>query len=113
MNAGSKKIIHEFLRGDGTSPYREWIDKLDISARARIQARVLRFEGGNIGDSKSVGDGVWEARFYFGPGYRLYLGFDGINIVLLLLGGDKKSQRRDIEQAKIFWREFCDGKEKS
>jgi putative addiction module killer protein len=67
------------------------------------QARVLRFESGNLGDHKQVGDGVWEARLAFGPGYRIYFGKRGAELVLLLLGGDKGTQRKDIKQAKLYW----------
>ncbi|HEY1303604.1 MAG TPA: type II toxin-antitoxin system RelE/ParE family toxin [Vicinamibacterales bacterium] len=65
----------------------------------RIQARVLRFSTGNLGDHKSVGRGVWEARVMFGPGYRIYFGKDGAQLVLLLLGGDKSTQTADVRRA--------------
>ena len=81
--------VREFLTVDGESPFREWLDSLTVSIWARIQARVLRFEIGNLGDHKSVGEGVWEARVMFGPGYRIYFGKDGGSIIVLLLGGDK------------------------
>jgi putative addiction module killer protein len=81
---------------------------VDESVRARIQARVLRFELGNLGDHKSVGDGVWEARVMFGPGYRIYFGKDGDAIIVLLVGGDKGSEAKDIarptDSGAIFWR---------
>jgi len=76
---------------------------LDAATRARVQARILRFETGNLGDHKQVGDGVWEARLAFGPGYRVYFGKSGRELVLLLLGGDKGSQRKDIKRAKEAW----------
>jgi putative addiction module killer protein len=79
---------------------------LTIAVRARIQARVLRFESGNLGDHKSVGRGVWEARVMFGPGYRIYLGKDGDLIIVLLAGGDKGSQAKDISRAQGFWRDY-------
>ena len=60
--------VREYLTADGRNPYREWLDTLDVTPRARIQARVLRFSTGNLGDHKSVGGGVWEARVMFGPG---------------------------------------------
>ena len=69
--------VREHLTADGRNPYREWLDTLDVAPRARIQARVLRFSTGNLGDHKSVGGGVWEARVMFGPGYRIYFGKDG------------------------------------
>lgn len=84
--------VREYLTADGKNPYREWLDTLDVTPRARIQARVLRFSTGNLGDHKSVGGGVWKARVMFGPGYRIYFGKDGRQLVLLLLGGDKSTQ---------------------
>lgn len=87
----------------GGSPFREWLTGFDVTARARIQARVLRFETGNLGDHRSVGEGVWEARCDFGPGYRIYFGKVGSALILLLLGGDKSTQRADIRRARDYW----------
>jgi putative addiction module killer protein len=102
--------VREYLDDDGRSPFRDWLDELDQSTRARIQVRVLRFESGNLGDHKQVGDGVWEARLAFGPGYRIYFGKSGAELVLLLLGGDKATQRKDIKQAKQFWATYLEEK---
>ncbi|MDC0980398.1 type II toxin-antitoxin system RelE/ParE family toxin [Bdellovibrionales bacterium] len=101
-----KYTVEELLDENEKSPYRMWVDDLDVKSKARIQARVLRFAQGNLGDSKSVGDGVFEARFFFGPGYRLYFGVIDGKIVLLLCGGDKSSQKRDISKAKTALRDF-------
>jgi putative addiction module killer protein len=95
--------IREYLDEGGNSPFRDWLQELDSATRARVQARILRFEIGNLGDHKQVGDGVWEARLAFGPGYRVYFGRSGRELVLLLLGGDKGSQRKDIKRAKESW----------
>ena len=95
--------VREYLDDGGRSPFREWLLELDQAVRARIQARILRFELGNLGDHKQVGGGVWEARLDFGPGYRVYFGRSGRELVLLLLGGDKSSQRKDISCAKQYW----------
>ena len=84
------------------------MDELPVAVRARIAARVARFETGNLGDAKALGDGVWEARFVFGPGYRLYFGIVRGRLVLLLCGGDKKTQRSDIATAKRYWVEFLE-----
>ena len=63
--------IREYLTADGKSPFRAWLDRQTKTVKARLQARVLRFELGNLGDHKPVGGGVWEARVMFGPGYRI------------------------------------------
>jgi len=68
-----------------------------------VQARILRFESCNRGDHQDVGAGVLEARLDFGPGYRVYFGRKGRELVLLLLGGDKGSQKKDIKRAQEFW----------
>ncbi|HMF39479.1 MAG TPA: type II toxin-antitoxin system RelE/ParE family toxin [Polyangia bacterium] len=96
-------IVREYLTRDGVSLYRRWLDTLDLSVRARVQARVLRFEIGNLGDHKHVGGGVWEARLDFGPGYRLYFCKLRPGVTVLIVGGDKSSQKRDIEVAKRAW----------
>ncbi len=104
----AKFSVREFLTTEGESPYRRWLDTLDVQVRARIQARIFRFELGNLGDYKSVGDGVLEARLDFGPGYRVYFGLVGTAVVLLLLGGDKGSQARNIRKAKRHWAHFLE-----
>lgn len=102
--------VREYLSANGKNPYREWLDRLDVTTRARIQARVLRFSTGNLGDHKSVGSGVWEARVMFGPGYRIYFGKDGAQLVLLLLGGDKSTQAVDVARAQESWKSYQEGK---
>jgi putative addiction module killer protein len=99
-------VVREYVDYGGRIPFRAWLSDLDTTTRARVQARILRFETGNLGDHKDVGGGVWEARFDFGPGYRLYFGRMGREVVLLLLGGDKKSQKKDIKRAREFWSEY-------
>ena len=102
--------VREYFGPDGKSPFRAWLQSLTVAVRARIQARVLRFELGNLGDHKSVGRGVWEARVMFGPGYRIYVGKDGDSIIVLLVGGDKGSQAKDISRAQGFWRDYLEAK---
>ena len=77
--------------------------QLDVAVRARVQARILRFECGNLGDHKDVGEGVSEARLDFGPGYRVYFGRRGREVIILLMAGDKKTQRKDIKRAQAYW----------
>src|SRR5436190_3142729 len=105
-----KMTVLEYLSADGTSPFRSWLEQLDGSVRPRIQARVYRFELGNLGDHKSVGGGVSESRLDFGPGYRIYFGRDGLKIILLLPGGDKSSQAGDIQRAQEYWQRYLEVK---
>jgi len=102
--------VREHLTADGKNLYREWLDTLDVTPRARIQARVFRFSTGNLGDHKSVGGGVWEARVMFGPGYRIYFAKDGAQLVLLLLGGDKSTQTADVVRAQESWKAYQEDK---
>ena len=102
--------VREYLTADGRNRYREWLDTLDVTPRARVQARVLRFSTGNLGDHKGVGGGVWEARVMFGPGYRTYFGKDGAQLVLLLLGGDKSTRTVDVPRAQESWQAYQEGK---
>jgi putative addiction module killer protein len=104
-------VIYEQKRGK--SPFLAWLLNLkDIKARATIRARINRLELGNFGDCKSVGNGVLELRISFGPGYRVYLGRDGSTLVVLLCGGDKSSQVKDIAKAKLLWKEYKDANKK-
>ncbi len=104
--ATTKLTVREYVTADGESPFRTWLGRLDTRVRARLQARVLRFEAGNLGDHRGVGQGVWEARCDFGPGYRMYFAQPGRTIVLLLVGGDKTSQRADIGRAQEYWADY-------
>ena len=90
-----------------TGAFIDWLVALrDVAARARIAKRIDRIAQGNFGDAKSVGDGVSELRFTFGPGYRVYYTRRGDIVVILLCGGDKGSQEQDIERAKAIAREI-------
>jgi putative addiction module killer protein len=91
----------------GKRPYEEWLYKLrDPMVRARIRARIDKVATGNFGDFKSVGDGVFELRFSFGPGFRVYYALKDKEIVLLLIGGNKSDQLKDIEKAKEYWKDY-------
>ena len=89
-------------------PFDEWIKNLkDHKGQTVILARLRRFAvTGHPGDHKSIGDGVYELRIHFGPGYRVYYGEDGMTVVLLLCGGDKSTQRRDLERAQAYWQDY-------
>jgi len=83
-----------------TEVYAKWLDGLrDVRARARVLVRVERLAAGNAGDVRPVGEGVSELRIDYGPGYRVYFKKQGRTIVMLLAGGDKRTQSRDIETA--------------
>ena len=85
-----------------TKEFSTWLHRLrDANAVARIVARIRRMEQGNPGDTRSVGKGIIEMRIAYGPGYRIYYLHRGAQIVILLCGGDKRTQRQDIEQAQI------------
>lgn len=89
-----------------TAEFIDWLVRLkDVQARARIAKRIDRIAAGNLGDAKSVGGGVSELRFAFGPGYRVYFTRRGKVVVILLCGGDKASQAQDIERARIMAQE--------
>ena len=101
---GMNNTINEYLTDDGHSPYNNWLNSLkNPKTKAIVLSRVDRMELNNFGDSKSVGDGVVELRIHYGPGYRVYYAREGKNIYLLLCGGDKSSQSRDIALAKQYW----------
>jgi putative addiction module killer protein len=99
--------ILEYLTQDGQSPFDVWLCSLrDRSARARIRVRLDRVRLDNLGDYRSVGNRVYELRIPYGPAYRIYFGLPARAEMLLLTGGDKGSQRRDIERAKAYWHEY-------
>lgn len=99
--------IELYVARDGGSPFEEWLTGLkDTKARAKIRVRLDRLSLGNLGDCKSVGSGIFELRVDFGPGYRVYFGQIGDAVVVLLCGGDKSSQAKDIKNANKFWTDY-------
>jgi putative addiction module killer protein len=99
--------VRRYQTGEGRVPLSEWLDGLrDGRARARIVARMDRLSVGLLGDWRSVGDGVCELRIDYGPGYRVYYGQDGEALILLLCGGDKRTQAKDIEKAHGYWKDY-------
>jgi len=92
---------------NGLVPFDEWFDSLrDQRMQVAVDARLTRVRAGNFGDCKSVGGGVFELRIALGPGLRVYYGLHGRQIVVLLGGGDKSSQARDIRRAQQLWQQF-------
>lgn len=105
------KDVVLYREPNGRSPVADWLNGLrDKSAVDRIFKRFDRVQEGNLGDHKSVGNGVLELRLAFGPGYRIYFGRDGDAIIVLLCGGDKSTQRKDIALAKAYWSQYLDSK---
>ena len=105
-----EKTILIYEMHDGKRPFSNWLLELrDIKARAKVRTRINRLQLGNMGDCKSVGEGVSELRIPYGPGYRVYFGQKGELTVILLCGGDKSSQKKDIQLAKEYWKEFKNG----
>jgi putative addiction module killer protein len=98
--------ILEYLDKAGRSPYGKWFADLDSTAAAKITVAVVRMSQGNLSNVKSVGEGVLEYKIDFGPGYRIYFGRDGKELVILLAGGTKKRQSNDIETAKARWIDY-------
>ena len=97
----------------GRCPFEEWFGAIrDKPTSARIRSRITRLRAGNFGDGKSVGAGVSELRLDFGPGYRVYFAIVGQRIVVLLAGGDKSTQDRDIAQARQMWEQNKDATER-
>lgn len=101
-----------YVPEEGKSPFESWFDKLDTAAALKVRTALARIEVGNLGDVKPVGQGVSERRIPFGPGYRVYFGQEGDTLVILLCGGTKKRQAKDIEQAKTFWDDYKSRKRK-
>lgn len=96
-----------YKQDDGSCPFNEWYDSLrDKKAQSRVATRLFNVKAGNLGDCASVGEGVIELRVHMGAGYRVYCGRSGTSLVILLCGGDKSSQSKDIQRARAFWADW-------
>ncbi|MBU0579895.1 MAG: type II toxin-antitoxin system RelE/ParE family toxin [Candidatus Margulisbacteria bacterium] len=103
----SEMNIELYVGSDGKSPFEEWMNGLkDLKIISKVRARLNRIRLGSFGDCKSLHEGVFELRIDFGPGYRVYYGRHGKEIVILLCGGTKKKQSKDIKIAKEFWKDY-------
>ena len=98
--------VELFAEEDGSTPFARWFDRLPANVADRVDTALQRMRLGNLGDHKAVGQGVSERRIDFGPGYRLYFGRDGKHLIVLLAGGSKKTQSRDIKAAQELWKEY-------
>ena len=98
--------IREYINDRGRSPFGRWFDGLDAGAAVRVRTTLARMETGNLSNVRGVGSGVLESRKNVGPGYRVYFGRDGDTLIVLLGGGTKARQQRDIEDARGLWQEY-------
>ena len=98
--------VREYQDARGRNEYRTWFDGLDVAAATKVTVALERIAAGNTSSIKPVGEGVSEYKIDFGPGYRIYFGKDGDQLVILLGGGTKKRQNQDIEDARAAWREY-------
>jgi putative addiction module killer protein len=101
--------VEEYLREDGTSPYEEWFLGLDTVAAAKVTTAKYKMEMGNLTNVKWF-RGIGEYRLDWGPGYRIYIGSDGERFIILLGGGTKKGQQKDIERAMAMWKDYTERK---
>lgn len=102
MQPHEREVLHYVVAGKDL--FGEWLDNLpDLSARASIRIRIGRVANGNLGDCRCIGQGVWELRVHYGPGYRVYYGEAGARVILLICGGEKHTQKKDIRKALRIW----------
>jgi len=102
--------IREYETADGRSPFAEWFETLDATAAAKVTTALARLGFGNTSNVKGVGSGVFELKVNFGHGYRVYFCKDGPEVAILLGGGTKKKQQRDIAAAQDCWQDYKDRK---
>lgn len=97
--------VREYLDADGRSPFARWFNKLDAMAAVKVTVALHRIEQGNLSNVKGLG-GIFEYKLNYGPGYRIYFGRDGDVLVLLLGGGTKRTQPKDILKARQYWSDY-------
>ena len=106
MKAIKQRMIKIYQRDNGENPVVSWMESLDSSIRYRIKSRLTRVTQGNFGDHEPLGDGLYELKFKFGSGYRIYYSEVHDEIILLLCGGDKKTQSKDIKLARTYLTDY-------
>ena len=104
--------IKEYVDEDGHSPFAKWFNTLDPRAASKVTTALLRMEQGNFSNVRGVGSGVYEYVIDYGPGYRVYFGRDGEKLVILLGGGTKKRQQKDIDKVHRYWNDYKKRKKK-
>jgi putative addiction module killer protein len=105
--------VREYADAQGRSPYGRWFARLSGQAAAKVAIAITRMSQGNVSGMKSVGEGVMERKIDWGPGYRIYLAWDGPTLIILLGGGSKKGQDADIKAAKACWQDYRKRKPRS
>ena len=98
--------LRTYRDASGRSRFEDWFARLDPIAQGRVSVALTCLEQGNLSNAKAVGGGVLEYRIDFGPGYRLYFGRDGQVLIIMLAGGQKRRQQRDIDAAIAFWEDY-------
>ncbi len=98
--------VYYYQTDSGRCPFRVWLDSIGFGTQAIVDIRLARVRRGLFGDSKYLGDGIFELKFHVGPGYRIYYGRDGKTVVILLHAGHKKDQSADINTAREFWEDY-------
>ena len=98
--------LKEYIDTEGHSPHARWFNRLDAQAAAKVATALVRMEQGNLSNAKGVGGGILECRVDFGPGYRVYFGRDGDALIILLGGGTKTRQQKNIQRAQDLWQEY-------
>ena len=98
--------LEEYIREDGKSPFAEWFDDLDAQAANKVNTYLTRIGEGNTSSLKPIKGAFQEVRIDWGPGYRVYVGKDGNRLIILLGGGTKKRQQKDVEHAEKLWEEY-------
>ena len=102
-----EREIRKLALANGAVPFDQWFDSLrDMKSQAAVDSRLARVRAGNLGDHKPVGEGVFELRIHIGGGLRIYFAMQGAQIIVLLGGGDKSTQKRDIGRAQELWRRY-------
>lgn len=107
LKPGNYELV-VFHDRSGVCPYMEWLGSLDWRTRERVLSRVGRLKWGQFGDFKALAGGFYELRLFFGPGYRVYFGEHRGRIIILLTGGDKSTQIKDIKMAKDYWKSYLE-----
>lgn len=101
------KQIEIYVTRNGKKPFIVWLESLkDLNLRSRVKEKLDRVSLGNMGDYKYLAEGISEFRLDFGPGYRIYFGENSKNFVLLLCGGNKTTQKKDIKRAITYWKDY-------